>query len=70
MEALQDWTSPRFDDELGHLERGGVTFEFLRRNKRYRNDYKRALSSAAPDKKKQAEAAQHLCQRWGVTFPG
>ncbi|KAB2707113.1 hypothetical protein F9K88_21145 [Brucella intermedia] len=70
MEALQDWTSARFDDELGHLERGGVTFEFLRRNKRYRNDYEEALSSAAPDKTKQAEAEQRLCQRWGITFPG
>lgn len=70
MEALQDWTSPRFEEALRHLGRGGMTFEFLRRNKRYREDYRQARNSATSGKTKQAEAEQRLCQRWGVTFPG
>lgn len=76
MEALQDWTSPRFDDELGHLERGGVTFEFLRRNKRYRNDYEEALSSAAPTKRNRlkpssvcANVGDHLSRLTHLTRP-
>ena len=39
MEPLQDWRSPQFEEQLSRLDRGGITFEFLRRNKQYRKDY-------------------------------
>ncbi|WP_266064525.1 transcriptional regulator domain-containing protein [Brucella intermedia] len=70
MEALQDWTSPRFDDELGHFDRGGVTFEFLRRNKRYQDDYRQIVEGVASGSVEQEEAEEQLSQRWGVTFSG
>lgn len=70
MEALQDWTSPRFEDELGQLDRGGVTFEYLRRNKRYRDDYRQALERAVAGGTKRLEAEEELSRRWGVRFPG
>ncbi|MCD4514306.1 DUF6499 domain-containing protein [Brucella pseudogrignonensis] len=70
MEALQDWTSPRFEEELGHLERGGATFEFLRRNKRYQSDYRQIVEGAGFGTAEQDEAKKQLSQRWGVTFPG
>ncbi|WP_425598460.1 transcriptional regulator domain-containing protein [Brucella intermedia] len=70
MEALQDWTSPRFEEEFWRLERGGITFEFLRRNKRYRNDHRQVRDSTTSGKSRPAEAERHFCQRWGVTFPG
>ncbi len=31
MEPLQDWRSPQFEEQLSRLDRGGITFEFLRR---------------------------------------
>ncbi|MND26747.1 hypothetical protein D3C80_172030 [compost metagenome] len=70
MEALQDWTSPRFEHELGLLDRGGVTFEYLRRNKQYRNDYRQALESTDAGDTKRREAEEELSHRWGVMFPG
>ncbi|KAB2678498.1 transcriptional regulator domain-containing protein [Brucella pseudintermedia] len=70
MEALQDWTSPRFEEELRRLGRGGMTFEFLRRNKRYRDDYKQIFEGPASGSAEQDEAEKRLSQRWGVTFPG
>ena len=47
MEPLQDWRSSQFEDELGRLDRGGVSFEFLRRNRQYRQDYATALMEIA-----------------------
>ncbi|MBN8933187.1 MAG: hypothetical protein J0G97_15425 [Rhizobium pusense] len=70
MEALHDWTSPRFEHELGHLDRGGVTFEYLRRNRQYQDDYRQALESTDSVDTKRLEAEEELSRRWGVMFPG
>lgn len=70
MEALQDWKSPRFEDELGHLDRGGVTFEYLRRNPRYRDDYRQALETGYSGDGKRLDAEDEFSRRWGVMFPG
>jgi hypothetical protein len=47
MEPLQDWRSSQFENELSRLDRGGVSFEFLRRNRQYRQDYAAALTEIA-----------------------
>lgn len=70
MEALQDWKSPRFEVELGHLDRGGVTFEYLRRNQRYRDDYRQALDTGYSGDGNQLDAEDEFSRRWGVMFPG
>lgn len=69
MEPLQDWRSPQFERELGSLDRGGVTFEFLRRNKRYREDYANALEEIASGGTGKAAAIARLTRRWGLAFP-
>lgn len=70
MEPLHDWRSPQFEEQLSRLDRGGVTFEFLRRNKRYREDYRAALEQAALGGAEKAEAIARLSRRWGLAFPG
>ena len=47
MEPLHDWRSPQFEEHLGRLDRGGVSFEFLRRNREYRQDYADTLARVA-----------------------
>lgn len=70
MEPLQDWRSPQFENELGRLDRGGVSFEFLRRNKRYRRDYATVLAEIAAGGTTKAEVVARLSRRWGLMFPG
>lgn len=70
MEPLQDWRSPQFEDELTYLDRGGVSFEFLRRNGQYRLDYTAALTEIAAGGTTRAEAIARLSRRWGLAFPG
>ena len=70
MEPLQGWRSPQFENELGHLDRGGVSFEFLRRNKQYQEDYATALTEIAAGGTTRADAIARLSRRWGLAFPG
>ena len=49
MEPLQDWRSPQFEEQLSRLDRGGITFEFLRRNKQYRKDYHAVAEAVVTD---------------------
>lgn len=70
MGPLQDWRSPQFEEELSRLDRGGVTFEFLRRNRQYRQDYTTALTEIAAGGTTRAEAIARLSRRWGLAFPG
>jgi hypothetical protein len=70
MEPLHDWRSPQFEEQLGRLDRGGVTFEFLRRNKSYRRDYRQTLTEIAAGGLTRDEAIQRLSRRWGLSFPG
>lgn len=69
MEPLQDWRSPQFENELSRLDRGGVSFEFLRRNKQYRQDYATALTEIAAGGTTRTEAITRLSRRWGLAFP-
>ena len=69
MGPQQDWRSPQFEEQLSRLDRGGVTFEFLRRNKQYRQDYATALTEVAAGGATRAEAIARLSRRWGLAFP-
>lgn len=70
MEPLQDWQSSQFEEELSRLDRGGVAFEFLRRNGRYRQDYAEALERIVTDATTESEALRRLSRRWGLAFRG
>lgn len=70
MEPLQDWRSPQFEQQLGSLDRGGVAFEFLRRNRQYRNDFADTLARIASGGTDKTDAIASLSRRWGVSFPG
>ncbi|MHC1548011.1 transcriptional regulator domain-containing protein [Phyllobacterium sp. K27] len=69
MEPLQDWQSPHFEHQLSSLDRGGVSFEFLRRNREYRTDYKTTLEEIISGKARKDEAIARLSRRWGLEFP-
>ncbi|WP_222366698.1 transcriptional regulator domain-containing protein [Rhizobium leguminosarum] len=70
MEPLEDWRSPKFEEELGRLDRGGISFEFLRRNEEYRDHYKSAAGESSADQQAVIAAREGLARRWGVLFPG
>lgn len=69
MGPLPDWRSPHLEDELSRLDRGGVSFEFLRRNRQYRQDYTDTLVKVASGAEDKAEAIDRLSRRWGLAFP-
>lgn len=69
MEPLQDWRSPQFEDDLSRLDRGGVSFEFLRRNRKYRQDYADAVTRMVADGIASSEATRWFVRRWGLAFP-
>ncbi|WEX08500.1 DUF6499 domain-containing protein [Chelativorans sp. AA-79] len=70
MKPLHDWRSPQFEEQLGRLDRGGVAFEFLRRNKEYRRDYAETLARIASGGTDEAAEIERLSCRWGLSFPG
>lgn len=69
MEALKNWRSPQFEEELAKLDRGGIAFEFLRRNTRYQTEYAEAMKRIAAGGEERSAASARLSRRWGVTFP-
>ncbi|PWI54356.1 hypothetical protein B5K03_09165 [Rhizobium phaseoli] len=69
MEPLEDWRSPKFEEALGRLDRGGISFEFLRRNEEYRAHYETATGDSLTDQQAVIAAREGLTRRWGVLFP-
>lgn len=69
MEPLEDWRSPNFEQELGGLDRGGISFEFLRRNEEYRDEYRRAAAENSANQQAVTAAREGLTRRWGILFP-
>lgn len=69
MDPLEDWRSPKFEQELGKLDRGGISFEFLRRNEEYRDEYQRAAAESVTDQQAVLAAREGLTRRWGILFP-
>lgn len=70
MEPLHDWRSPQFEERLARLDRGGISFEFLRRNREYRQDYADTLERVASGGADKADAIARLSRRWGLAFRG
>lgn len=69
MEPSLDWRSPYYQEQLCRLDCGGVSFEFLRRNRSYRTDYKLALEEIGSDRARRDAAIARLSRRWGLQFP-
>ena len=69
MEPSQDWRSPHYEEQLSRLDRGGVSFEFLRRNRSYRADYRMVREEIAFDMAGKDAAIARLSRRWGLEFP-
>lgn len=59
-----DWRSPAAYDPLRALSPADLAWEFLRRNSRYRQEFKRLARSLAEHE------ARSLAARWGLRFPG
>lgn len=59
-----DWRSSAAYDSLRALSPADLAWEFLRRNRRYRQEFRR-FAQALPE----AEA-RLLAARWGLRFPG
>ncbi|WP_453998171.1 transcriptional regulator domain-containing protein [Afipia felis] len=73
METSEDWLSSDFIERLKKLDRGTLSFEFLRRNKIYQDDYRTTLEKISPRTTTphvKREALSRLATRWGLAFPG
>ena len=58
-----DWRSAAAYDPLRALSPADLAWEFLRRNREYRQDYRRFLRSLS------REEAKALGDKWGLRFP-
>ncbi|MDF2997160.1 MAG: hypothetical protein K0R27_2797 [Xanthobacteraceae bacterium] len=70
MEPLEDWRSPQFEERLGRLDRGGISFEFLRRNRQYQQAYADKAGGHFRWTLDQDRGDRQLARRWGLAFPG
>ncbi len=61
MPRRPDWRSPSNYDYLEQLDRAGMAWEFLRRNREYRKDFVRILDATARE-------ATAIAERWGLSF--
>jgi hypothetical protein len=59
-----DWRHGRAYDYVDRLDPAGLAWEFLRRNRRYRDDYE------GIPKHKRDTASDTLTSIWGLRFPG
>jgi Family of unknown function (DUF6499) len=64
-----DWRSPNAGDALKELDRAGLAWEFLRRNPKYREDYRQALERIASGAITEEAAMTEISRRWGLSFP-
>lgn len=62
------WQSPEAVAELYGLGRPGFAFEFLRRNRTYRRDYKQMVRQLAHGETEASTAHSALARRWGLQF--
>ncbi|KHJ53853.1 hypothetical protein LA66_14755 [Aureimonas altamirensis] len=70
METSNGWRSPHFAEQLRHLDRGALSFEFLRRNRQYQADYAETRRRVALGEAVKTEAMARFAQRWGLVFRG
>lgn len=62
------WQSPDAIVQLNHLDRPGFAFEFLRRNRSYRRDYRHVSRDVTRGETDAADAQSRLARRWGLQF--
>ena len=73
MPSSTDWRSPGYDDRFRMLDRARMTFQFLRRNRRYRAEYSRIrkhIGRGTPVADATREEIARMARRWGLMFPG
>ena len=73
MPSSTDWRSPGYDDRIRALDRARMTFQFLRRNRRYRAEYSRIRQHIGPSgavADATREEIARMARRWGLMFPG
>ncbi|QRZ15742.1 hypothetical protein JWJ88_15660 [Paracoccus methylovorus] len=73
MPSTTDWRSPGYDDRFRTLDRARMTFQFLRRNRRYRAEYSRIRQHIGPNGTAGDSAREEIARmarRWGLMFPG
>ncbi|ABL68245.1 transcriptional regulator domain-containing protein [Paracoccus denitrificans] len=73
MPSSTDWRSPGYDNRFRTLDRARMTFQFLRRNRRYRAEYSRIrqhIGREAPVADATREEIARMARRWGLMFPG
>jgi hypothetical protein len=62
------WRSPEAIEHFDRLERPGFAVEFLRRNPRYRRDYKRTMKQISQGVIDAETGRAALARRWGLYF--
>lgn len=68
MPRTTDWRSQHAVDALLELDRGGLAWEFLRRNPDYREDFRKTLQRIALSEISEEAAMSEFSRRWGVSF--
>jgi hypothetical protein len=69
MPAVSDWRSPEEYEDCRHLDRPGFSWEFLRRNSTYQQDYEAIVRGSTSDAGRGGSTIEAFARRWGVTFP-
>lgn len=59
-----DWRHGKAFDYVDRLDPAGLAWEFLRRNRKYQDDYEKI------PKEKRETASDPLTKLWGLRFPG
>ncbi|PWB95173.1 transcriptional regulator domain-containing protein [Methylosinus sporium] len=62
------WKSPDSIKQLNDLDPSGFALEFLRRNPKYRQDYRETLRRIERGVVDEATALSSLARRWGLQF--
>lgn len=73
MPSSTDWRSRGYNDRFRTLDRAQMTFQFLRRNRRYRAEYsgiRKHMGREASVADATREEIARMARRWGLMFPG
>jgi hypothetical protein len=62
------WKTPDSIKQLNDLDHSGFALEFLRRNTKYRQDYRETLRRIERGAVDEVTALSSLARRWGLQF--
>ena len=68
MPSKPDWRSSTDTNALNRLERPDFAWEFLRRNRNYREDYEQITRQQAAGAQATVIDAAEIARHWGVMF--